>query len=342
MASLDGTSQTESASQKATLMELPNRELQTEPTSKKAARPRMLVILFSCIGVCLIAGAGGYQHVSTSFAGLVQSNSDELSILACELMCETGPDFTKPIDSKDFEEVLKSYSEYIEKKHLSVLLKRFPGYSPNDLFSHLNKILADPKSNQEEAANDIWQAGEKVMLFRLKTKPKFLLWAKTSYDYSEAAELFLPLAEKALGDSKDASDQFNNTLPTMENAVHSCERNRLTMLLLFPLRTSYDRPEVASLFAGFREVVNECRDRKKDVAGESPYDDPRKEFLGEIIARSEKRRLDILDAIDNRDMQKVIEHMWDAIETSYRDRTRLLQLCEEIQTAGNYSDPITP
>lgn len=306
-----------------------------------ALSPRVWVFLLSGIGVCLIIV--GVLHVRKSFAGLVQSNCDELSILACELMCETGPDFTRPIDPNDLKKVLESYAEYIEEKHLSVLLRIFPSYSPKEVFSDINEAMVNVKGSQEKAANDIWQAGEEVMLFRLK-KSKLLPRGRTPYEYRKAAELLLPLAEAAIKDSKKASDQFNNTPPTMKNAVYSCERNRLTMLLLFPLRTSYDKPEVASLFARFRVVVNECRVRKIDIAGDPPYVDPRKEFLRDIIARSEKRRLDILDAIieDRNNMQEVIEYMWDAIEISYRDRARLLQLCEEIRTAGNYSEPITP
>ncbi len=311
-----------------------------------ALSSRVWVFLLSAIGIFLIIV--GVLHVRKSYAGLVQSNCDELSILACELMCETGPDFTRPIDPNDLKKVLENYAEYIEEKHLSVLLRIFPSYSPKKVFSDINKAMVNVKGSQEKAAqekaaNDIWQAGEEVMLFRLK-KSTLLPRGRTPYEYRKAAELLLPLAEAAFRDSQKASDQFNNTPPTMENAVYSCERNRLTMILLFPLRTSYDRPEVASLFVSFRAVVNECRDRKIDVAGEPPYDDPRKEFLREVIGRSEKRRLDILDAIiENRgmDMQEVIEYIWDAIEIANRDRVRLLQLCEKIRTA-DYSEPITP
>ena len=310
---------------------------------KPVLSSRAWVFFLSCTGVFLLIA--GVLHVRGSFAGLVQSNCDELSILACELMCETGPDFTRPIDPNDLRKVLEGYAEYIEEKHLSVLLSIFPSYSPKEVFSHISKTLANAKGSrsQEKAANDIWQAGEEVMLFRLKKKSVLLPRGRTSYEYKKAAELLLPLAKAAFGDSKEARDRFDNT-PNMENAVYSCEHNRLTMLLLFPLRTSYDRPEVASLFASFRVVVNECRDRKIDIAGGSPYDDPRKEFLREIIGRSEKRRLDILDAIieDQNNMQEVIEYMWDAIEISSRDRARLLQLCEKIRTAGNYSEPIIP
>jgi hypothetical protein len=306
---------------------------------KSALSPRVWVFLLSGIVVCLIIV--GVLHVRKSFAGLVQSNCDELSILACELMCETGPDFTRPIDPDDLTIVLEGYAEYIEEKHLSVLLRIFSSYNPEKVFSDIKKTLVNVEGSQEKAANDIWQTGEEVMLFRLKTPTKFLPRGRTPYEYNKAAELLLPLAEAAIKNSKEASDQFNNT-PTMKNGVYSCERNRLTMLLLFPLRTSYDKPEIASLFDSFRDVVNECRDRKIDVAGEPPYDDPRKEFLREIIGRSEKRRLDILDAIiEKRDMQEVIKYMWNAIEISYHDRERLLQLCEKIRTT-DYSEPITP
>ena len=89
---------------------------ETVDTEKPALSSRMGVFLLPCIGVCLLLIIVGVLHVRASFAGLVQSNCDELSILACELMCETGPDFTRPIDPNDFKKVLEGYAKYIEEK----------------------------------------------------------------------------------------------------------------------------------------------------------------------------------------------------------------------------------
>jgi hypothetical protein len=113
------------------------------------------------------------------------------------------------------------------------------------------------------------------------------------------------------------------------------------MLLLFPLRASYDRPEVVRLFTSFEVVVEKCRKSKIDIANRiKDPDDPRKEFLEKIIARSERRRLEILDDIKNGNMQEAIERMWDAIEIACSERAELLELCAKIRSSGNYSEKI--
>lgn len=292
---------------------------------------------YVCSALIIIA----FLYVGISFAGLVQSNCDDMSILACALICETGPDFTKQINPNYFGKILESYTKYIENKHLSLLLKVFPNYSPKEVFADVNEIMVNAKGTQEEVAHDIWRAGEEVMLFRLKV-PKLLPRGIALHEYRKAGESLLPLAAAALVDSNEASEQFNNT-PTMENAVHSCERNRLTMMLLFPLWPSYDRPEVASLFTRFRTVVEDCRNSKINVAKRiQDSNDPRKEFLEEIIAKSEQRRLYILEYIEKGNIQEAIEHIWDAIEIAYSRRAELLRLCENILSAENYSEKITP
>lgn len=306
------------------------------PTTKRLGEP-VRKHPFS-MGVCSVIILCAL-YVGISFAGLIQSNCDDVSILACELMCETGPDFLKPIDPNYTEIVLKGYSQYIENKHLSVLLKVFPRYRPKHVIENVGETLRGNKGSQDEAANLMWRAGEDVMLFRLNT-PNLFPRGMALHKHREAAEFLLPLAKKALVASEEASKQFIAT-PTMEKAVHSCECNRITKLLLFPFRESYDIPEIADLFNNFRVVVEECKQSKINVAGwiKDP-DDPRKEFLKGIIAVSEQRRLVIIDDIKERNTQNAIEHMWDAIEVARSERAKFLELCEKIRNAGNYSEVI--
>ncbi|HCO93375.1 MAG TPA: hypothetical protein DIU00_05395 [Phycisphaerales bacterium] len=317
---------------------LPSR-LQTRDIAKSFVEPlhKKQHVLFVCSVLTIIA----FLFVGISFAGLVQSNCNDMSVLAGALICETGPDFIKQVNPNYLRDILESYTKYIENKHLSVLLKIFPNYNPKEVFAEVNEILEKAKSTQEqeEVAHDIWRAGEEVMLFRLKV-PKLLPRRIALHDYREAIESLVPLAEEALADSNEAAEQFNNK-PTMENAVHSCERNRLTMLLLFPLWSSHDRPEVASLFTHFRTILEDCRDGKKNVAKRIQYpNDPRIEFLEEIIAKSEQRRIDIIDDIKAGNIQEAIEHIWDSVEDAYNRRAKLLELCAKIRNAENYSEEI--
>ncbi len=320
---------------------------QTKEVDSKHLHPRDIALRFGeplhkrhlALFICSVLIIIVTLYVGISFAGLVQSNFDEVSLLACELMCETGPDFTSPIDPNYFGKILKNYAQYIENKQLSALLRIFPNYNPKVVLSDVNNIIVNAKGTQDEIANDIWRAGEEAMLFQLK-EPRWLPRGIALYKYRKATELLLPLAEEALAASNEALKNFNNT-PTMKNGVHSCECNRVTMILLFPLGASYDRPKVARLFTSFEVVVKECRNSKIDIANriKNP-DDARKEFLENIIAISEQRRLDILNDIKNRNMQEALERMLDAIEDSYNRRVALLELCEKVRNSGTYSKVI--
>lgn len=278
-------------------------------------------------------------YVGISFAEIIRDGSDGVSILACEMLCETGPDFTKPVSDGDILEMLESYSKYLEHERLPDILRALTD-SPAKGLAAASQIVGDIdiKGGQEKAANDIWRAGEEIMLGRLKA-PKFLPRGIALHEYREAPEGLVNDVNDALDDSEEAARLFEEKR-SLENAVESCEANRRTMLLLFLARSSYNRPEVASLFTRFRTVVKTSKDNKSVLAGKPPYVDPRKEFLGKIIVESEQRRLDILDDIKNRNMQEAIEHMWDAIEIAYSRRDELLGLCTKIRSAGNYSEEI--
>jgi hypothetical protein len=49
--------------------------------------------------------------VGIPFGKSIRDNSDDASILGCELPTETGPDFTKPINGNDFEAILPGYAK---------------------------------------------------------------------------------------------------------------------------------------------------------------------------------------------------------------------------------------
>ncbi len=283
----------------------------------------------------------GFLYVGISFAEITRDDSDDVSMLACELLCETGPDFSEPVDNHVV--ILEDYAKFMKNKHkyLAGLLKNFSGHSPEEVLETVSKTLTSAKGSQEELANDIWRAGEEIMLGRLKA-PKFLPRRITFHEYRKAPEWLLNDAAEALKESEKASMLFDEK-PTMENAVKSCMANRRTVLLLFLARSSYNRPEFASLFTRFREVVEACRNSNIEIANRiQEEDDPQKEFL-EIIAKSEQRRLDILDYIKNRNMQEAIERMWDAIEIAYSRKDKLLRLCakiRKIRSDENYSEQI--
>jgi hypothetical protein len=154
-------------------------------------------------------------------------------------------------------------------------------------------------------------------------------YRKVPKDLSEAIK-------NALKESKAASELFDE-VPTLENAIHSCECNRKTMLLVFLAR----RARQNQFIDEFQEIVKSHYKNEIDVIGEirKDYDDPRKEFLA-VIVQSEQRRERILIDIKNRNIPEAIEHMWDAIGVASSRRDYLLKLSEKVRTSGNYSTPI--
>lgn len=276
-----------------------------------------------------------FLYVGISFAEIIRDDSDDVSILTCEMLTETGPNFTDPINNHIT--MLANYSKYLEHKHLASLLRAFSSYNPNKVFTASLEILKNAKGSQEKIANDIWRAGEEVMIFRLNA-PKLLPRGIALHEYRKAPKGLLDDIRNALEKSIEAEMLFDEK-PTMENAIESCMANRRTILLLFLARKNYNRPEVASLFTSFRGIVEKCRDRKTEIYGLLSENDPRNEFL-KIISESENRRLEILDNTKNRNMRKVIDLMWEAIDESYTRRSALLKLCENIRSSENYSKKI--
>ena len=273
-----------------------------------------------------------FLYVGISFADIIRDDCDDASILACEMICETGPDFLEPVDKHLI--MLKNYTTYIENKYFAILLRIFSKYKPKEIFADANEILVNAKGTQEEFANEIWRAGEEIMLFRLKA-PKLLPRGIALHEYRKAPEWLLNDIENALKESKTALTLFDEK-QTMENAVNLCMANKKTMLLMFLARKSNQN----QLSDDFQGIVETCRKSKIAVAKRiKEEDDPRKEFLL-IISDSEQRRFDILDEIKKRNMQAAIERMWDAIEIAYSRRSKLLELCAKIRSAGNYSDEI--
>ncbi len=269
-------------------------------------------------------------YVGVSFAEIIRDDSDAVSIFACEMLCETGPCFPTSVSEGGILETLASYSKYLKRERLPDILRTLTDNPVKGLAS-ASQIMGDIdiKGGQEKAANDIWRAGEEIMLGRLKA-PKFLPRGIALHEYRKVPEGLVNDINDALVDSEEAARLFEEK-PSLENAIKSCMANRTTMLLLFLARASYNRPEVSSLFTRFRAVVKACIDSKNDIAGEPPYDDPQKKYLATIIAQSEQRRLDILGYTEKGNMQGAIERMWDAIEIAYSRRDELLGLCAKMR-----------
>jgi hypothetical protein len=283
--------------------------------------------------VCSVFITGGlYIGISSAEIGIVRDNCEDASILACEMICETGPNFPGPADNHVI--MLKYYAKYMEQKHLPYILMALYGHDQEKALEATAQTLKSVEGGQEEIANDILRAGEDVMLSRLNAPKSFLGSINLYKRWKKAPKELLEDVNKAISQSKEAAKVFHET-PTLDNAVESCEANRKTMLLLFLARDSVQ----SELFEDFQNTVKDSRDRKIEMAGVGPYDDPRKEFLA-LIAKSEQRRWDILEDLKKQNINSAIERIWEAVETAYRDRSAVLELCSKVRNT-NSSEEIT-
>lgn len=280
------------------------------------------------VGVLLYSGI--------SFAEISQRDSDDTVMLACEMLCETGPYFSESARDSGLEEILANYSKYLENKWHPDILKALTGDSAEGVITALQIVSdIDVEGCQEKAANDMWRAGENVMFSRLEAPKLLPRWIRI-HEYRKIPEDLLTEIKDTLEVARKAFNRSHEK-QSLESAVHLCEANRKTMLLLFLARDSGHH----ELLNNFQEIVTDSEKSKRSMAAKLLNDDPRKEFL-ELIADSEQRRNNILKAMKNRDTQKMLGLVWNAIEQSYARRTDILTLSSSIRNQGKYSERISP
>ncbi len=267
-----------------------------------------------------------------SFAEIVQENADDVLLLACELLCETGPDFPESINRNNLLNILSSYSKYLEEKRIPAFLKPFTD-SPAKGIITAKKMVTDIQDSKEQkkVANAIWQAGEEIMLGQFNAL-KFLPIRTPLHKHGPVPDWLLEEIRTALLQSKDALEEAKKA-PTLKNKLNLCEANRASMLLLFLARNSiYD-----DLLTEFHEIVESS---KKDINVEidpamidkNGVDMAAKiQEFSDIIDRSENRRSMILAAILAHNMTTATDYMWDAMHESYLRRENLLVLTEVLR-----------
>lgn len=266
----------------------------------------------------------GFGNLMAESRELRKRNSEDLLILGSEMLCESGFRFTNSVDQH--LNILNTCTEYIKYRSPIIFNKIFTTkYLPEETLKELRKSLCSNKTDDQMAAKNIWKTGEKLMLIRanLENLPPIIIDLEKNED---VPEWFLKKIKNALELSKKALIEFKKNR-TLENALLLCEADRETMILLYFARSIYQSQK--ALFEGFQRLVNEANEIKEKRARDFPPRSPQKEMLM-ILARSEKRRAVIVGAIIDGDMKKVYDCLWDAIDISYKERSKLLKLSAEL------------
>ena len=126
-------------------------------------------------------------------------------MLVYEMLYETGPYFLKSVLDGDIIEILASYSKYLKHKHLHGIPGVFHANSLAKSLTTASQVVSDigvyKGSRQEEAANDIWRAGEEITLARSNT-PKLLMARIRLCEYRKVPEKQLNDIKMAIEKSK--------------------------------------------------------------------------------------------------------------------------------------------
>jgi len=283
------------------------------PVIVKFFQPLNKKYRFLTISTSVIIGIVLYVLVNIGLAEVVRQNSYDIHMLASEMIIELGPNLT--YESKTHAEMIRRYAEHLEQRQFAGILRvLYPKYSPmNSLTSVLSGLEKAVKGKEEEAKKAIWEAG--LASDELYERGKMFPESPYKWFKSEGPEdLLLTDLNMALTESSKLVNKLEKE-QTVEAAIASCRSNRKTILLLFLARLSYDNEEKIK---SFQKEVEQARDCTKLLAKENVKDKEKQEWIYEI-ARSEDRRVKILEAMLVNDMDKVCQLLREAIERAFEN-----------------------
>lgn len=264
---------------------------------------------FLTISASLIIGIALYVGIDIGLAEVVRQNSYDMHMLATEQLNELGPGFAN--ESKQYAEIIRRYTEHLEQRNLAPLLRvLYPTYSPKKALASLLPSL-EGVEDEEEAKKAIWQAGvTSNQLYKLgKRFPRSpILWFKSEV----VPDQLLTALDNALAESTKLTSKLEND-PNRDAAIAACRANRKAILLLFLARLGYDNKEKIERFLSDVERARDCTLLLAERTVKNKKD---QEFLYET-ARSENRRVKILRAMLDNNMDKVCDLLREAIEEAF-------------------------
>lgn len=255
-------------------------------------------------------------------------------MLGCEMMCETGPNFKAA--ANQHQVLLGEYSRYVPSPFLMRMMPaKYELQKDLEVRSaYLSETLDSndltQEEAQEEAARAIWQAGEEIVRFRMRT-------AGISASEEQLSKTEMPtwLKEKI----ETAIVDCNNTLLRLKHdnspktALELCEADRRAMLLIFLARSDSN---ISDYLKEFRAIVEKTIETKGNLA-QSVDNNDESELL-RIFVRSEQRRLQIVDAMLEPDnMSKAYSLMWKTISQTAAERPKKLLLASKLNYGENLS-----
>ena len=263
------------------------------------------------VSASIIIGIVLYIGVDIVLAEVVHQNTSDIHMLASEIIIELGPCHIE--ESKTHAEMIKQYTEHLEQRQLAGVLRvLYPEYSPRKTLASARDAL-EKATKEEEAKETIWQAGLATnQLYKLikrfpRSPIKWIKWFKSE----DLPDWLLTDLNNAFDTTHELVDQLRNN-PNREVAIAVCRADRRAILLLFLARLSYDNKEQIKSFLSDVEQARDCTRHLAKIE----KDKKEQKFLYEV-ARSEDRRVKILGAMLDNDMEKVCELLTEAIEEAF-------------------------
>lgn len=289
---------------------------------RKGMRARTLLL-----GICVIVFLGAVGFFDSSLAKLVTYNRADLLILGCEMLTEAGPRFS----ARRHRDILQKYKAQMKLRRFAGVLAWFPLYKKYSPEKGIDAALdtlgsVENETDLQKIAVAIWRAGEQLMQFRGETTHLFrrIGW----YKPRELPQQFMKELDKAYEASTTAWTEFSKH-KTLLGAWRLCEQNRRTMLYLFQARSEGQCKE--EIERSFKLIAKNSAEAKSQWADKTFEEGSSKWELVHMFADSEDRRYNIVEAMQDNQMDKAHELMWEAIEKAIQKRERVLEIALELQ-----------
>lgn len=281
----------------------------------KWIRDQQIVIILICVIVICIC-LPIMLYANANLPELVQRNANDSLMLAVE-MDEHGDDFIEV--KKDHAYILRKYLGHMKKRNYSFLLRvLYPKLSPRkqlaSALADLNLKESVSEQDQAKAKNEIKKARDTIVQFVSKSQ-KFSDMQILTFEPEDLPEELLNDAKLALDDSRKCVKTYGNNLTT-SNAKQACGKNRIAIALAYLVRCAYqDLNSLDDELKQFRGDINRTIYYNDVLRGNKEISKKNKELL-DNYSNSERRRLNVLQAIIDKDTHKAYKLLRETIEIS--------------------------
>lgn len=264
--------------------------------------------LFKCpirmLSISVIISIILYIGIDIIVSEFVRQNSNDIHILAAEIIHEFDPDAVDQIEHHI--EMIEQFAGHLERRRAGFALRwLYPQYSlDKQMASSLVELKA--ANTNEDAQKAIRKAG-KTALRLYKKGEKFPKSPKAWFDSEKLPEELTKDINDSLAEATKMANNFESVM-NEEAAIASCRAHRRGILLLSLGQLGYNDKEKIQQFLN---DVRRARDCARDLADKTGNE------LIYNVAKSEDRRVKILEAMLEGDTREVCVILRDAIEMAF-------------------------